>query len=872
MHARPALALALLLLALGAPSTMGSHDPSSAGEFHIVSVASLDDDADGYLDNVTVTFSDPMDWTDLGSVEDWQVVTLEGVALDVVSLEPLGADGLDLVLHLQEDGPPDTGPVLPMVYTGAADGLKAQDAGLDFDGAFPMEALDRAGPVPVLAQVDAGRLLEVGDEAEMQPVFVLFSEGVPDADPAGALDLRYVSNGTSIPLVAEGDYAPRAWWDYMGAIPALDLALPINAYEVAVAIGADEAGNPGIARVLPLSALAYATVTPTESPLRLNETGTQTTREVFVRLTVAPRAPLVLEVYSGDESSFLVDRDTLTFTPANFATPQAIRVTAVDDHVLESFSFGSALVLEVDPAAWGTNPALEYFLLREGLDIPVHVRDTTKANVTASVASLSLSEAATSQVFTARLTAKPATGSKVVLDVAVTDATEAAVNRTRLTFGPGNWSTPQSVKVSGVDDRELDGSRALHVTLTVNDTVAGRYQPFDAVPARKVAVTVADNDTAALVVDVASASISEPVGEAVVRVKLAAKPDFGAAGTVRVRGTSSDPQQFTSSPTNFTFTASDWDTYKSFSVRAIDDKAVEGLVRASLTLAVEPAHTLAAYDGAQSRQVPINLGDDEVGVIRSVAALAVREGGPAATYDLRLSTAPATPVTLAIAAGANLSATPSALTFGPGNWSAPQSVAVTVVDDAVLQGNRTVPVTHTVTAGPPAFKGLAALVLPVAVEDEDDDNVTIAALAASNGGITVQVTRSGKDNVLSWVLPADPPAPVVGVQVWRGTATGYVLAATLAADSPGFKASQYRDDGAPGDAKYRVTSFYGRSQALGFSADGKSASVTSFDALQAVEPEVVGKTFGTPVLILFGFVAAGLLTALVVAIRVASRR
>src|SRR5205814_408722 len=69
-------------------------------------------------------------------------------------------------------------------------------------------------------------------------------------------------------------------------------------------------------------------------------------------------------------------------------------------------------------------------------------------------------------------------------------------------------------------------------------------------------------------------------------------------------------------------------------------------------------------------------------------------------------------------------------------------------------------------------------------------------VTSANKAVKVTVTRDGSDNVVTFVLPSNPPATPAGVQVFRSNSP-YVLVTTLAAGSPGFTARSYRDSNCP---------------------------------------------------------------------------
>ena len=122
---------------------------------------------------------------------------------------------------------------------------------------------------------------------------------------------------------------------------------------------------------------------------------------------------------------------------------------------------------------------------------------TTTDDDTASFAlgaiSGTVSEGATTATFTVVLGAQP--DSDVVISVTSGDTGEATVSPAELTFTNGNWSTPRTVTVTGVDDALADGSQSTTITMSVQD--ASSDDNFDGVADQTVTATTTDNDTAA---------------------------------------------------------------------------------------------------------------------------------------------------------------------------------------------------------------------------------------------------------------------------------------------------------------------------------------------------------------------------------------
>ena len=130
------------------------------------------------------------------------------------------------------------------------------------------------------------------------------------------------------------------------------------------------------------------------------------------------------------------------------------------------------------------------------VDLAVSVTDDDTAGVTVSVTQLTVTEASgtgRTATYTVKLNTQP-TG-----DVTITPSSSqesAATVSGALTFTTANWSTEQTVTVTGVDDAVDQGDTDR--TATISHTVSGG--DYADVSAGSVSVTVTDDDTAGITV------------------------------------------------------------------------------------------------------------------------------------------------------------------------------------------------------------------------------------------------------------------------------------------------------------------------------------------------------------------------------------
>ena len=176
----------------------------------------------------------------------------------------------------------------------------------------------------------------------------------------------------------------------------------------------------------------------------VSETGNE---DVFtVVLTAEPASNVVLDASSASSGEVTVSPAQLTFTSANWNTPQTVTVTGVDD---------SPPTVDGDQAVNVTlaiNDALSDHAWHSLTDQIVSVtnQDNDNPGFTLSKAAATVSENETFDTFTIVLTAQPL--SDVVFDLTSGNTPEVTVFPAKRTFTPINWNVAQAVTVTGVDD------------------------------------------------------------------------------------------------------------------------------------------------------------------------------------------------------------------------------------------------------------------------------------------------------------------------------------------------------------------------------------------------------------------------------------
>ena len=468
-------------------------------------------------------------------------------------------------------------------------------------------------------------------------------------------------------------------------------------------------------------------LTEAASPREItSEAGAQATFKVALKSE--PTADVAVAVRSNDAGEGTASPSSLTFTADDWSTAQEVTVTGVDDDAVDG---DQHYAITLDPSSGGGEigeAGDDYYQLLASIAVPMTNRDDDEAGLVLTEAASPreiTSEAGAQATFKVALKSEPAAA--VAIAVRSSDAGEGTASPSSLTFTADDWSTAQEVTVTGVDDDAVDGDQHYAITLDPSSVGAspsatgdGDYHALDSVV---VPMTNRDDEAPAppaapgLVVSATAVMTTEAPGAgraATFTVRLASAP----AGTVTVAVTGADATEGTVSPSSLTFTAGDWSAAQQVAVTGADDDAVDGDQTYTLTLDASSAAAGGAVLDADynsdarvpSRTVSVTNIDDDFaadppappappaapGLVVSATAVTTTEApgaGRAATFTVRLASAPAGTVTVAVT-GADATegeVMPASLTFtggAAGNWNAVQTVMVTGVDDDADDGDQ----------------------------------------------------------------------------------------------------------------------------------------------------------------------------------------
>src|SRR5439155_448535 len=348
------------------------------------------------------------------------------------------------------------------------------------------------------------------------------------------------------------------------------------------------------------------------------------------------------------------------------------------------------------------------------------------------------------------LTSQPT--ASVTIGLSSTDVTEGTVSPVSVTFTNANWSVAQTVTVTVVDDALADGPIGYTITTAAASSADPNYSKLNP---SDVAVTNNDNDAIGITVSPTSGLVTtEAGGTATFTMVLTSQP----SANVVIGVVSSDLTEGTASPLSVTFTSANWNVAQTVTATGVDDPFVDGAVGYSIMTAAAVSPD-PGYNGVNPSDVSVtNSDNDAVGItVSPTAGLVTSEAGGAANFTIAPHSQSGANVTIGLTSSDLTEGTvaPPSVTFTNANWNVAQTVTVTGVDDAIVDGA----IAYTIVTADreSAEQGNNKLhAADVAVTNTDNDlaGVTVTPIA----GLTT--TEAGGTATFTVALNSQPTANV----------------------------------------------------------------------------------------------------------------
>eukprot|EP01065_Artemidia_motanka_P011606 TRINITY_DN1628_c0_g1_i2.p1 TRINITY_DN1628_c0_g1~~TRINITY_DN1628_c0_g1_i2.p1 ORF type:complete len:3387 (+),score=920.26 TRINITY_DN1628_c0_g1_i2:713-10162(+) len=474
--------------------------------------------------------------------------------VDVLAFSPENWDKAVVINVTGVDDPDTDGDVESAILLSAAGSADAAYRNLP---AVAINVTTIDDDVPGL-HVTAGTVVRTNEDGEPS-VFVVRLQTRPEEDVIVSVSVNDSGVAAVSPAVL---VFTRADWDSPHTVTVRGLdnnASKTNdpfTIRLQVDAGSDSAYTPLPPALVPGTSAdndVPGLVVEVDEPVMVSENGSSGT--FTVRLATQPAADVTVAVSSGNALEGRAAPAEVVFTKNNYAAPQTVTVTGVDDHAVDgprAFNVTVGPVTSADAGYAGIG----------GRAVAAVNSDDDAVGVAVTPVQLETGEWGSTGVVAVQLLSDPA--SPVTIRVVVEDATEGTANVTTLVLTDHR---PQAVSVAGVDDDVADGPQRYNVSF---GPAVSADRNFDGVSVASVSVVNADDEVAGVSVrmvgngtssnDTSDLSVCDGE-EANLTVRLMSAPG-GATATAAVRCTSdlrvSEPGGTPAAEIVLTFSSGNW--------------------------------------------------------------------------------------------------------------------------------------------------------------------------------------------------------------------------------------------------------------------------------------------------------------------------
>ncbi|TQV88064.1 beta strand repeat-containing protein [Aliikangiella coralliicola] len=486
-----------------------------------------------------------------------------------------------------------------------------------------------------------------------------------------------------------------------------------------------------------------------------------------VVLDSEPTNDVTITLTNGDSTEGSLSTSSLTFDSGNWSIPQTVTVTGVDDDIVDG---DITYLINLDASSADSN-----YSGLSGPDVSATNEDEGETvGISVNKSTLLTSEDGTSDSFTMVLDSEPT--NDVTITLTNGDSSEGTLNTSSLTFNSGNWSTPQTVTATGVDDAIDDGDQAYSVSFGVSSSDAN-YNGFSIA---NVTVLNNDNESSGISLSKSTLVTSEDGTSDSFMVVLDSQP----TSDVTITLTNGDSTEGTLSASSLTFTSSNWSTAQTVTATGVDDAIADGDQAYSVSFSVSSSD--ANFNGQSISDVTVlNTDNESSGITLSQSTLVTSEDGTSDSFTVVLDSQPTNDVTITLTNGDNTEGTlnTSSLTFNSSNWSTAQTVTATGVDDAIEDGDQAYSISFSVSSSDNNFNGLSIADVTVLNNDNESSGISL-------NKNTLVTSEDGTSDSFSVVLDSEPTSDVTITLTNGDNTEGTLSTSSLTFNSSNWNAAQ----------------------------------------------------------------------------------
>lgn len=438
------------------------------------------------------------------------------------------------------------------------------------------------------------------------------------------------------------------------------------------------------------------------------------------RLTSKPRSDVTLEITADEPTRIGISPSTLTFTKTNWNIPIPVTLSATDNFIDDDNvnTTITAVASSSDKRYHGVT----------SVPFIVNVIDNDVAGIVYYSSTSTVTEAGATVQLLCKLNSEPI--SDVTLNISSNKPDRLGISLSTLTFTSSNWNTPQPVILSATNDAIVNGDVTATVTLSTSSEGDTIYNELQSVT---LPITIIDNDVAGIEYPTTDLTVTEG-GDSVTRAfKLKSQPTSDvtlhlSAGTYAER--------LNISPSQLTFTSSNWNEPKQVTFAAVDDAVVNGVTTSIINIVVSSSDTV--YRNIQTTSFNVIVNDnDTAGLVYVSSPITITEGGQVIrAFTLKSEPKFSVRVNFTYEHGDRFTVTPSYITFTKSNWYVEHTVTFKAVDNDIVDGDITTPV-NILSVSDDSDYDVITGVITVTVNDNDSAVESIGTLICATGSVPV---------------------------------------------------------------------------------------------------------------------------------------
>lgn len=385
------------------------------------------------------------------------------------------------------------------------------------------------------------------------------------------------------------------------------------------------------------------------------------------------------------------------------------------------------------------------------LSDPINIENGTSVQPTIVVESLvisnvigSISEGGKEAQFNVKLSKQPA--NDVIVEVSSSDLTEASVNFNSLVFSTQNWNVAQVLRITGVDDSDLDGDQALKIKL---NSISNDTKWNNVVSAEVDLINIDDENYGIEVFSIQDYVVSENNTTLDLSLRLTKEPTNNVNLTITV----SDNTELSVNNASVTFTKDNYQSFQSLIVTGIDDSITDGDILSDVKIVTDS--TDVNFNTIVKNISIKNVDNELASIIVSEPNTTTSESGNEAFFTIVASSPPSQDVVLTISSSDTTEGivVNEKIVVNSTNYNAPQKVHVTGVDDSVSDGDITYQIKIDLTSTDPDYQFLNVQSVTMKNIDNDKPGISIS-------DVTGDTTESGGQASFTVKLNTKPTADV----------------------------------------------------------------------------------------------------------------